>query len=156
MAETFKGAGELETGHVGLSVTDLERSKRFYRDVLGLEVVAEDGLAPTGRRYAFLGRGGRIVVTLFEQAGAPFDGRRAGLHHLSFQAPSIAAVEDAVRRLRELGVRVYHGGIVAHAEGAASGGVFFADPDGTRLEIFAASGAGGRPAPAEGPACGFF
>jgi hypothetical protein len=49
-------------------------------------------------------------------------------------------------------------GVVAHHEGAASGGIFFHDPDGTRLEISVSDGVGGARAPgdASAPTCGFF
>ena len=61
------------------------------------------------------------------------------------------------QRLKALGAVIHHGGIVPHREGAESGGLFFEDPDGIRLEIYAPSGAGERPAPhADGPTCGFF
>jgi lactoylglutathione lyase len=47
--------------------------------------------------------------------------------------------------------------VVAHREGSASGGIFFHDPDGTRLEIYAPSGAENAPVPdAAAPTCGFF
>ncbi len=59
--------------------------------------------------------------------------------------------------MRELGAPVFHDGVVAHREGADSGGLFFADPDGIRLEIYAPSGVAGSPAPSgEAPTCGFF
>jgi predicted pyridoxine 5'-phosphate oxidase superfamily flavin-nucleotide-binding protein len=54
-------------------------------------------------------------------------------------------VQAAERRIRELGGTVHHDGIVPHAEGMDSGGVFFEDPDGIRLEIVAPSGAGQPP-----------
>jgi catechol-2,3-dioxygenase len=55
-----------------------------------------------------------------------------------------------------LGAALAYDGIVPHAEGATSGGLYFTDPDGLRLEIYAASGIEGR-APVEGaPSCGFF
>ena len=38
------------------------------------------------------------------------------------------------------GLRLYHDGIVPHSEGASSGGIFFEDPDGIRLEIFTGAG----------------
>ena len=49
----------LQTGHVGLNVTDLNRSIDFYRAVLGLQLTHE-GTDPE-RRYAMLGRDGRLV-----------------------------------------------------------------------------------------------
>ncbi|GAA3205953.1 hypothetical protein GCM10010486_90380 [Nonomuraea roseoviolacea subsp. carminata] len=69
----------------------------------------------------------------------------------------IEAVRRAEATLRELGTEPLHGGIVPHREGASSGGVFFTDPDGIRLEIFAPTGADTAPAPTQGaPTCGFF
>ena len=43
----------LQTGHVGLNVTDLDRSVDVYRAMLGLILVRASDAA--GRRYAFLG-----------------------------------------------------------------------------------------------------
>ena len=54
-------------------------------------------------------------------------------------------------------MKLHHGGIVPHGEGASSGGIFFEDPDGTRLEIYAPAGANTAPAPSgTAPTCGFF
>jgi catechol 2,3-dioxygenase-like lactoylglutathione lyase family enzyme len=144
----------LETGHVGLNVTDLERSTAFYEAALGLRTV---GAQTDGeRRFAMLGDGERLVLTLWQQSEGAFDAGRAGLHHLSFRVAGIEDVRRAEARLRDLGVRFHHDGIVAHGEGASSAGVFFEDPDGIRLEIFA-TGVEGHAAPAGGaPACGFF
>ncbi|MBM9621572.1 VOC family protein [Streptomyces zhihengii] len=145
----------LVTGHVGLNVTDIDRSLVFYGDVLGFDVIGEG--KEDGRRYAFLGRDGTLVLTLWQQADAAFEPTRAGLHHLAFEAGSMADVRAAENRLRERGVAFAHDGVVAHGEGTASGGIFFHDPDGTRLEIFAATGAENAPAPTEAaPTCGFF
>jgi catechol 2,3-dioxygenase-like lactoylglutathione lyase family enzyme len=148
-------AGRLETGHVGLNVSDLERSKRFYQEVFGFVVAGES--TEEGRRYALLGDGSKLVLTLWEQSEGRFPAGLPGLHHLSFQADSMAKVEEAERKVRGLGATIHHDGIVAHGEGASSGGIFFEDPDGIRLEIFSATGATGRRVPAAaGPACGFF
>ncbi|MEU4088131.1 VOC family protein [Streptomyces aureus] len=152
----------LRTGHVGLNVTDLDRSLAFYRDVLGFGVLGEgkEEGEEGERRYAFLGPlsgDGRPVLTLWQQAGGGFDAARAGLHHLAFEAGSLEQVREYESALREYGVTFAHDGVVAHREGAVSGGVFFHDPDGTRLEIFTASGAEEAPAPnGSAPACGFF
>ena len=56
-----------------------------------------------------------------------------------------------------MNVPFIYDGIVPHAEGTQSGGIFFEDPDGIRLEIYAPSGAGDRQPPSPGaPSCGFF
>lgn len=151
---TTAGTG-LSTGHVGLNVSDLRRATRFYREVFGLDLVAES--VEAGREYAFLAQDGRLLLTLWPQSRGSAATDRPGLHHLSFQVDSIEQVRGAEERLKALGAVIHHGGIVPHREGADSGGLFFEDPDGIRLEIFAPAGAGERPAPhADGPTCGFF
>ena len=150
----------LRTGHIGLNVTDLDRSLAFYRDVLGFTALAEG--KEEGRRYAFLGDGDTLVLTLWQQAGQPYGPDRAGLHHLAFEADSIERVREYEEALRAYGADFAHEGVVAHREGAGSGGIFFHDPDGTRLEVYAPSGAEGAPVPsataptAGAPTCGFF
>ncbi len=145
----------LKAGHVGLNVTELARSVDFYQQVLGLSVL--DRSDDADRRFAFLAHGETLVLTLWEQSRGTFDPRAPGLHHLSFQVDSPEEVLLAEQRLRAMGADFAHEGVVSHGEGAASGGIFFFDPDGTRLEIFAPSGALGAPAPTAGaPTCGFF
>ncbi|MDX3754403.1 VOC family protein [Streptomyces mirabilis] len=148
----------LRTGHIGLNVTDLDRSLAFYRDVLGFGVIAEG--KEEERRYAFLGSlagDGRPVLTLWQQAQGAYDKARAGLHHLALEVDSVDRVGEYERALRDYGVDFAYEGVVAHREGSASGGIFFHDPDGTRLEIYAPSGAEGAPVPsATAPTCGFF
>ncbi|RJO74725.1 VOC family protein [Nocardia panacis] len=145
----------LATGHIGLNVADLERSIEFYRRALGFEqlTASVDG----ERRFAFLGRDGKLVLTLWEQSTGSFSTATPGLHHLSFQVDSLEQVRAVESTLRELSVRFAHDGVVAHGEGAASGGVFFTDPDGIRLEVYTLAGAESLPAPSgSAPTCGFF
>jgi catechol-2,3-dioxygenase len=145
----------LRTGHVGLNVTDVDRSLPFYERVFGFEVQAEG--KEENRRWAFLGRDGQLVLTLWQQSDTAFPASAAGLHHLSFQVESVDEVRAAERVLRELGAEFKYDGVVPHGEGAASGGIFFTDPDGIRLEIYAPTGAGIVSAPnGSAPTCGFF
>ncbi|CAM5593447.1 VOC family protein [Streptomyces canus] len=145
----------LRTGHIGLNVTDLDRSLAFYRDVLGFTPLAEG--KEEGRRYAFLGDGENLVLTLWQQAGQPYAAEQAGLHHLALEAGTIEKVREYEEALRACGVDFAYEGVVAHREGAGSGGIFFHDPDGTRLEISVPSGAEEAPAPSgAAPTCGFF
>lgn len=143
------------TGHVGLNVTDLARSIDFYRAVFGFDLLAEN--EESGRRFAFLGRDGHLVLTLWQQADGRFDTGRAGLHHLAFDVPTLVDVEAATARLAQLGVPLIYDSIVPHGPGFDSGGIFFADPDGTRIEVCALSGVGALTPLAHGaPSCGFF
>lgn len=143
------------TGHVGLNVADLGRSIAFYQQVFGFELKGRSDQA--GQAYAFLGSGESLVLTLWQQSSGTTTRDRPGLHHLSFQVPGLAEVKAAEEKVRAAGAIIHHGGIVPHREGAASGGLYFEDPDGIRLEIFAPDGAGTGVAPhAHAPTCGFF
>ncbi|MCX4745559.1 VOC family protein [Kitasatospora sp. NBC_01287] len=147
----------LQPGHIGLNVTDLDRSRAFYQRVLGFELVAE-GTEPD-RRYAFLGRQGQAVLTLWQQSEGAFATGAPGLHHLSFRVGSVAEVREIEQVLREVGAEFAYEGVVPHREGADSGGVFFTDPDGIRLEVFTPHGAHGHDGDAPNgtaPTCGFF
>lgn len=144
----------ITTGHVGLNVTDLDRSVDFYSHALGVEVVGRSDA--DGRRYAFLGRDGVPMITLWQQSDAPFAADRAGLHHLSFQVADVPALEEIERRLRELDAVIRDDSGVT-GEMAAVGQLFCYDPDGIRLEVYAVQ----RPprpvtTTGDGPACGFF
>ncbi|TQL18147.1 VOC family protein [Streptomyces sp. SLBN-134] len=148
-------AKNLQTGHVGLNVTNLDRSLAFYREVFDFEVMAEG--KEDGRRWAFLGRDNRLLVTLWQQSEGTFAADRPGLHHLSFQVDTVEEVKATEEALRTLGAEFTYDGVVPHGESASSGGIFFTDPDGTRLEIYAPTGADPAAAPTAGaPTCGFF
>ena len=148
-------AVSFQTGHIGLNVSDLDRSKKFYQEVFGFTTVGES--REEGRRFAFLGQEGQLVLTLWQQAEGRFEKGHPGLHHLSFQVAAIQEVQKASRKLKELNVPLIYNGIVPHSEGAQSGGLYFEDPDGIRLEIYAPTGAGDHAAPTPGaPSCGFF
>ena len=133
----------MQPSHIGLTVSDLDRAIRFYSGVFGYEQLGG------GDGYAFLGKDGRAVITLWT-AGTD------GLHHLAFEVPTVDDAAAAEARVVELGGRMHHDGVVPHSEGASSGGIFFTDPDGIRLEIYAPTGATGEAPHGEAPTCGFF
>jgi catechol 2,3-dioxygenase-like lactoylglutathione lyase family enzyme len=138
------------TGHVGLNVADLDRSVDFYAGIFGWTVKGR------GDGYAFLGDDDRLVLTLWQQSDGTFATDRPGLHHLSFEVDSVEAVKAAETRVRDAGLKLYHEGIVPHGEGASSGGIFFEDPDGIRLEVFTGAGVHGTAPSGDAPTCGFF
>jgi catechol 2,3-dioxygenase len=117
-------------GHVHLKVADLERSLRFYRDVLGFEVTQRHG-----NEVAFVSAGGyhhHIGLNTWESAGgsAPSAGT-TGLYHLAILYPSRAALADAVRRL--LAAKIPLEGASDHGVSEA---IYLRDPDGNGIELY--------------------
>lgn len=154
----------LRTGHIGLNVTDLDRSCAFYQDVFGLEVLGQS--TEEGQRFAFLGNPDvssddfldKLAITLWEQSDGRFSERVPGLHHLAFHVESVDHVERVRDRVRGLGIELlYNGRIVPHSDAFDSGGIFFVDPDGVRLEVCAPAGVPKEDSIAgAAPSCGFF
>jgi catechol 2,3-dioxygenase-like lactoylglutathione lyase family enzyme len=124
--------------HVDLVVSSIERSLPFYRELLGplgwhrlSEVEGE-----RGETIWYVG-GSRCHIGLRE-AQSPnddeYDRYALGLHHLAFEAPSRAAVDERAEWL------LAHGALLESEpqEYTYSPGyyaVFFYDPDGLKLEI---------------------
>jgi glyoxylase I family protein len=135
--------------HLRLTVTDLERSRRFYTGLLGFEVAVEspppdDPSADEVFKILFGGivmiRGNLLMgLRPMAPAGDRFDPDRAGLDHLSFGVASRDDLEDAVRLFDENGVP--HGEITTLA-GFGIDVLPFEDPDGVQLELTAPAAQG--------------
>src|SRR6266516_77891 len=117
-------------GHVHLTVSDLDRALRFYRDVLGFEVTTT-----YGRDAVFLAAGGyhhHIGLNTWAGRGAPRPAPgTTGLYHFAILYPDRAALAAAVRRV--LGAGVALEGASAHGVSAA---VYLRDPDGNGVELY--------------------
>jgi glyoxylase I family protein len=140
-------AGQISTGdihHLRLTVTDLDRSRRFYTSLLGFDVAvesppADDPSAEAMNKILFGGivmiRGSLLMgLRPVAPAGDSFDEDRVGLDHLSFSVPSRDDLDQAVRLFDEQGVP--HGEIT----GLPSFGIYvlpFRDPDNLQLELTA-------------------
>lgn len=88
--------------HASLSVRDLDRSERFYTDVLGLFRLADFGTA-----RILLHRPTSFVLALVRHDGAlsdRFTELHVGLDHLGFSVGSREELVAWERRLDELGV----------------------------------------------------
>ncbi len=117
-------------GHVHLTVSDLERSLGFYRDVLGFEVTSS-----YGRDAVFLAAGGyhhHIGLNTWAGRGAPHPApATTGLYHFAILYPDRRTLAAALRRVLAAGVPL---------EGAADHGVsealYLRDPDGNGVELY--------------------
>lgn len=140
-------AGQIPVGdihHLRLTVTDVDRSRRFYTGLLGFDVAvesppADDPSAAAVSKILFGGivmSRGNLLLGLRPVAPAAdrFDEDRTGLDHLSFSVASHDELQRAVCLFDEEGVP--HGEIT----GLPSFGIYvlpFRDPDNIQLELTA-------------------
>jgi len=122
---------ETRIGHVHLTVSDLERSLRFYRDVLGFHETGR-----LGDSAVFLAAGDyhhHIALNTWAGKGAPRPAPgTTGLFHVAIVVPSRRDLAVLLRRLHAQGWPL---------EGAADHGptesLYLRDPDGNGVEVYA-------------------
>lgn len=119
-----------EIGHVVLNVSDVARSTRFYRDVVGFQV---SRFRPDGSA-AFLTCG--VVhhnLALFKAPAQarPYQKGSIGLNHFAFRVDDYATLQAAHARLLAANATIDH--IVDHG---MTRSVYFLDPDGIEMELF--------------------
>jgi glyoxylase I family protein len=123
--------------HLGISVSSLERSMRFYRDVLGatLLVKPNDGTRSSfSGRVAIFGLGEHIldICQHARNAGERFDPVRTGLDHLALEARSVEELRAWAAWLDKCDVARSPIREVADGLGATFD---FVDPDGIQMEF---------------------
>jgi catechol 2,3-dioxygenase len=114
-------------GAAHLTVADLERSRRFYVDVLGFRELERQGTTLT-----LTADGATPLLALTELPGAPPKPARAtGLYHFAILVPSRLDLARSLRRLAEL--RYPLSGASDHLVSEA---LYLNDPDGNGIEIY--------------------
>ncbi len=122
--------------HVGISVTDLDRSIQFYCDELGTTVVRK----PFGGFRGFSGRVaivalGAHILDLYEHSantGEGFDPARTGLDHIGFTATSLDELHGWRRWFESRDVECSPIREILNNMGAMFD---FVDPNGIQLEF---------------------
>ncbi len=117
--------------HIGLYIKDVERSKKFYTEVLGFETICEF-ISLEGNKMAFV-KSGNLIIELIQHK--VWMDRKDGLFdHIAMEVENI---EETSEKLKELGIEfeadiyfddlVFDKGVKYQA---------FRGPDGEHLEIY--------------------
>ncbi|NKQ53641.1 VOC family protein [Amycolatopsis sp. K13G38] len=130
-----------ELGHVVLYVRDIERSARFYRDVLGWRQIlpAAGGDATLGKVpvAAFNAPSGRthhelLLIEVGEDAAGMPEGRRIGMYHFGLKiGTSDDELREALAQLKAAGTPV-----LGMSDHTATHSLYIADPDGNEIELY--------------------
>lgn len=116
-------------GHIHLKVADLERSLRFYRDLLGFEVQQYYESA------AFISAGGyhhHIGLNTWHSKGAgPAPINTAGLYHTAILFPTRKDLAIALKKLVEVNYP-----LTGASDHGVSEAIYLNDPDKNGVELY--------------------
>lgn len=120
---------QLSLGEVKLKVSQLERSIRFYEEVVGLKLLKHEA----GERTASLTADGKSPLLLLEeipQAVVPQRRNHAGLYHFALLLPDRLSLSLVLRNLIATGIHI------GQADHLVSEALYIADPDNNGIEIY--------------------
>ena len=114
-----------QLGYVHLTVSNLERSLRFYERALGFQVHQKKGAR------ASLGAGRDDLLVLTEETGAMSVSKRTGLYHFAILVPSRLALAQSLKNMIDVETDMQ-----GFADHLVSEAIYLADPDGNGIEIY--------------------
>ena len=122
-----------ELGHLVLYVSDLERSRHFYRDVLGFTELPTDqpgfpaAAFSSGRTHHEL-----LLIEVGAQATPIPGGRRLGLYHFGLK---VGTTDDELREALAT-VEANDVTVVGASDHGVTHSLYIADPDGNEIELY--------------------
>jgi catechol-2,3-dioxygenase len=120
-----------ELGHIVLYVRDLERSRHFYRDVLGWNEVTELGgfgaMFSSGRTHHEL-----LLIEVGPDATPIPQGRRVGMYHFGLK---VGTTDDELRVAYET-LQRENVPVVGTADHHVTHSLYIMDPDGNEIELY--------------------
>jgi glyoxylase I family protein len=119
--------------HIALIVSDYEKSKYFYTEILGLEILKETYRASRNSYKLDLALNGQYIIELFsfpDYVRRPSYPEALGLRHLAFE------VKDIEQAANELQLNNIPTEAIRTDEITGKRFLFFADPDGLPLEFY--------------------
>ena len=117
-------------GHVHLKVSDLDRSLKFYCDILGFELITK-----MGTDAAFISAGGYHhhigLNTWYSKNSVPAPVKSAGLFHLAILYPTRKDLAVAYKRLLDADYP-----LSGAADHGVSEALYLDDPDKNGIELY--------------------
>lgn len=113
--------------HIALKVKDIKRSKTFYQEILGMEVVWEPD-----PKNVYLSSGCDNLALHEVMSGSELSSASQHLDHLGFVVESIERVQELEKQFRAKGVKIVHP-FKVHRDGSAS--FYCTDPDGIVIQM---------------------
>ncbi len=112
--------------HVKIKVENLERAIKFYRDILGFDILEQSALSVQ------LTADGKTSILSLEQPEnvIPKQGKTTGLYHFAILLPEKKDLANIVIHLVENGIRF------GSSDHLVSEALYFNDPDGNGIEIY--------------------
>jgi len=130
MSKPYTIPPQTQIGHVHLKVADLERSLRFYRDLLGFELTTL-----YGNQAAFISAGGyhhHIGLNTWQSKGAPPPPRHStGLFHTAILYPTRRDLAVILKRLLDAEYP-----LAGASDHGVSEAIYLNDPDGNGVELY--------------------
>ena len=116
-------------GHVVIKVRDLKVAEQFYNEVLGIPIQSRyeaDQMTffSLGHHHDF------AVIAIGLDAPAP-NADAVGTHHIAFKVAGIDSLREAKALLEAKGI------VVAPVDHHVTKSLYFSDPDGNAIELFA-------------------
>ena len=125
-APSFAVTTPMHIDSVALRVRDLDGMTRFYRDVIGLDLLSETA------SQAVLGKDGQTLLTLIARlSDSPDDKVSAGLYHTAFLMPSRQALGEWLITVARNGVK-----FTGFADHLVSEATYLDDPEGNGVEVY--------------------
>lgn len=119
--------------HIAIICSDYKKSKTFYTEILGFEVIQEIYREQRDSYKLDLALHGNYIIELFSfpnPAERPSYPEASGLRHLAFQVEDI---EKQVKILNDFGIKTEP---IRVDETSNKRFTFFTDPDGLPLELY--------------------
>jgi len=120
-----------ELGHVVLYVSNLERSRHFYGDILGWNEIKSErqgaAMFTAGRTHHEL-----LLIEVGETAQPIPDGRRVGMYHFGLKVGTTdEELIAAIQQIQEAKVP-----IVGASDHGVTHSLYIQDPDGNEVELY--------------------